>query len=90
MKITLTPALRKYIEREMKAGRYESPDEIIAEAVRAMMNREEELEKIGVAIDESREQLRRGEGIPGSEITVDRIREGAIKRFGLPRRKKAS
>ncbi|HUO10331.1 MAG TPA: type II toxin-antitoxin system ParD family antitoxin [Phycisphaerae bacterium] len=90
MKISLTKELEKYVQHEVESGRYGSSDEMIRAALRLMMEEEAELESIRAGIDESREQFRQGKGIPASEITVERIRNGAIKRFGHPRKKKAS
>lgn len=84
MRITLTPKFRKYVERMVKSGAYASPDELIGEAIDLM--RERETKAIRSAIDESREQLRQGKWIPLSEMTVERVRRQAIKRFGLPRK----
>jgi putative addiction module CopG family antidote len=90
MRVSLKPKLQKYIEKRVKSGEYSSPDALLDEAVEVLRQRDAERDAIRAAIDESRAQLRRGEGIPASEVTVERIRELAVRRFGPLRRRKAS
>lgn len=90
MKIELPSDLQQYIDDQVKAGHFRSRDAMIRAALTLMMDHQAELNSARAAIDESRQQFRQGQGVPASELTLDRIRAGAIKRFGPPKRRKAS
>jgi antitoxin ParD1/3/4 len=83
MKITLQPEHKKFIEMQIKSGRYPSADDIIAAALELLTRSSEQQERdsyqkwveetqpkvaLGIA------QLDRGEGIDG-EIVVARLQE---------------
>jgi Arc/MetJ-type ribon-helix-helix transcriptional regulator len=58
MDVTLPAGLRKQVEQELASGRYQSPDELIEQAVRHFLDerqrgqrRLEALRRIGQAVD---------------------------------------
>ncbi len=60
MEVTLPADLRKQVEQELASGRYQSRDELIAQAVRHFLDerqrgqrRLEALRRIGQAVDEA-------------------------------------
>ena len=63
--VSLTPHLEKFIQGEVKSGRYSSPSEVIREAVRLLQERKQlrrnEDEEIREGIRRAREQMERGE-----------------------------
>lgn len=78
MNITLKPDQAELIKQKLNSGKYNNPDEIIAEALQLLEQRdreyqtwvEETREKVDVAIEE----LRRGEGIDG-DVVVAQLKE---------------
>ena len=60
MEVTLSAELRKQVEQELAAGRYQSPDELIEQAVRQFFDerqraerRLDALRRIGQAVDQA-------------------------------------
>jgi putative addiction module CopG family antidote len=60
MEITLPADLREQVEQELASGRYRSPDELIEQAVRRLLNERERglrrldaLRRIGQAVDQA-------------------------------------
>jgi putative addiction module CopG family antidote len=60
MEITLPPDLREQVEQELASGRYRSPDELIEQAVRRLLDERERglrrldaLRRIGQAVDQA-------------------------------------
>ena len=60
MEVTLPADLRKQVEQELASGRYQSQDELIAQAVRHFLDerqrgqqRLETLRRVGQAVDEA-------------------------------------
>ena len=60
MEIALSPDLRKQFDREFASGRYQSPDELIEQAIRYFLEdrqrgqrRLDALRRIGQAVDEA-------------------------------------
>jgi antitoxin ParD1/3/4 len=86
MTITTIPdEFRSFVKAELERGRYESLDELLAEALRVLRDREE-------FIDERREEIRaqlaqgiaeaeRGELLDGEEA-MERIRRDLARRHG--------
>ena len=68
MNLLLKPEHQKLIEAQLKTGRYQNPDEIIAEALELLGKRDryqQWIEEIGTKIDVAAQQLDRGEGVDG-------------------------
>ncbi|MGB3265764.1 MAG: type II toxin-antitoxin system ParD family antitoxin [Microcoleus sp.] len=83
MNITLKPDHNKFIEAQVKSGKYSSVDEVIAAALELLADRSDLQQSDGYQewVDETRPkvaaglaQLERGEGIDG-EVVIARLRE---------------
>lgn len=59
----LSPDLAQFVHEELAAGKYESADQVLCEAVRLLRDRERRLEALRKDIDVGLDQLARGEGI---------------------------
>jgi len=78
MNITLKPEQAELIQQKINSGKYNNIDEVIAEALQLLSQRdiedetwvEETREKVDVAIEE----LRRGEGIDG-DVVIAQLKE---------------
>ncbi|MEZ2276988.1 MAG: type II toxin-antitoxin system ParD family antitoxin [Microcoleus sp.] len=78
MNITLKPEQSELIQQKLNSGKYNNAEEVIAEALQLLYQRDREYEtwveetrgKVDVAIDE----LRRGEGIDGN-VVVAQLKE---------------
>ncbi|MEK0187253.1 type II toxin-antitoxin system ParD family antitoxin [Microcoleus anatoxicus] len=78
MNITLKPEQSELIQQKLNSGKYNNAEEVIAEALQLLYQRDREYEtwveetrgKVDVAIDE----LRRGEGIDG-DVVIDQLKE---------------
>ncbi|MEZ2229304.1 type II toxin-antitoxin system ParD family antitoxin [Microcoleus sp.] len=78
MNITLKPEQSELIQQKLNSGKYNNAEEVIAEALQLLYQRdreyetwvEETREKVDVAIEE----IRRGEGIDGN-VVIDQLKE---------------
>ncbi|MEZ2239475.1 type II toxin-antitoxin system ParD family antitoxin [Microcoleus sp.] len=78
MNITLKPEQAELIQQKLNSGKYHNAEEVIAEALQLLYQRdreyetwvEETREKVDVAIEE----VRRGEGIDGN-IVIAQLKE---------------
>ncbi|HAT15407.1 MAG TPA: type II toxin-antitoxin system ParD family antitoxin [Microcoleaceae bacterium UBA11344] len=78
MNITLKPEQAELIQQKLNSGKYHNVDEVIAEALQLLSQRdleyqtwvEETREKVDIAIEE----LRRGEGIDG-DVVIAQLKE---------------
>jgi antitoxin ParD1/3/4 len=78
MNITLKPEQSELIQQKLNSGKYNNAEEVIAEALQLLYQRDREYEtwveetrgKVDVAIDE----LRRGEGIDG-DVVIAQLKE---------------
>jgi antitoxin ParD1/3/4 len=78
MNITLKPEQSELIQQKLNSGKYHNAEEIIAEALQLLYQRDREYEtwveetrgKVDVAIEE----LRRGEGIDG-DVVIAQLKE---------------
>jgi putative addiction module CopG family antidote len=82
MNVTLKPEARRFVDAQVKSGRFGSPEEVLEAAVDQMMV-ETELElddETAAAINRAEEQIDRGEGIDFETFAADwrrRIAGGA-------------
>lgn len=75
MTLSLDPELQKFIDEQIKAGHFSSPEEVIEAGLSSLMMQEPELDDATIAaIDEAEAQHERGEGIPLDEA-FDRLRK---------------
>ena len=67
MNVTLSPETERFIQSQVKAGLFSSPDQLLEEAVRCLMIEEVDVESLDpetrAAIARAEEQFERGEGI---------------------------
>ena len=70
MQITLTPEHQKFVDSQVRAGRFASAEQVVAEAISRLMSEpEEEIDdETFAALRRSDEQLARGEGRPLEEV----------------------
>jgi antitoxin ParD1/3/4 len=94
MNVSLTPELENFIQQKVDSKMYQTASEVVREALRLFVAHEQEqqakLDALRRDIQVGLDQLERGEYIEGKDLTVERIREGAIKRFGDPSKRKRS
>lgn len=76
MTISLTPALDALVAQKLATGLYESPGEVVREALRQMVARDSSLEWLRQEAATGFEQLERGEFVEmDREAFMDRFRE---------------
>ncbi len=68
MNISLTPELERWIEEKVKSGRYQTNSEVVREALRTMLEREEKITAIKEKLAEADESIRAGRVIPADQI----------------------
>lgn len=90
LNVSLTPHWARFIEKQVRAGRYQSASEVVRHALALVEHsearRDAERDEIRRKIEEGYQQAVRGELIPG-DVVFDRIREMSRKRRA---RRKAS
>jgi antitoxin ParD1/3/4 len=83
MNVNLTPALEKVVEKRVKTGMYNSPSEVVREALRLLeahdRAREIQLVRFQSHLDESLASLDRGQGVDG-ESFMARLMDGVPPR----------
>jgi putative addiction module CopG family antidote len=72
MYVALKPELERFIDEQVKAGRFESPAEVLeAGLARLMLDPPDELDEEDLAaIDESEAQIARGEDLDWKEVSA--------------------
>lgn len=74
MQVTLKPQTQRFIDEQVKAGRFASADELLEAGVARLMLDPEPHEiddETLAAIEESEEQFERGEGIPLEQAAAE-------------------
>lgn len=77
MNITIKQELEKFIQQQIKSGKYESADRVIEEALNLLEKREQYdlwVEKVREKIDIAATQLDRGEGVDGESV-IEQMRQ---------------
>ncbi|HEX2971954.1 MAG TPA: type II toxin-antitoxin system ParD family antitoxin [Tepidisphaeraceae bacterium] len=64
MTISLSPELQRFVEEQVRSGRFVTADAAVAEAVRQMKEREEKLVSLRQQIQVGLDELDRGQGEP--------------------------
>jgi putative addiction module CopG family antidote len=87
MDVSLTPELEKIVTKQIAAGKYQTPDDVIRAGLRALdyhgqkpgfvYSSEQELRE---KLQEGIESLDRGEGIPGTNVIDDLRKRAAARR----------
>jgi antitoxin ParD1/3/4 len=90
MNVSLTPELEKMIGDKVSSGRYHSASEVVREALRLLEQQDElyrvRLEQLRKELDLGIDQLDRGERVPFSATTVERIKSRGRKRLASQRK----
>ena len=69
MESLIDPEFEKFVEEKLQSGRYDGVQEVVAEALKLLRQRDErENENIREALRRAREQSERGEGKPAREV----------------------
>ncbi|MGL6344971.1 MAG: type II toxin-antitoxin system ParD family antitoxin [Waterburya sp.] len=77
MNITIKQELEKFIQQQIKSGKYESADRVIEEALNLLEKREQYdlwVEEVREKIDIAATQLDRGEGVDGESV-IEQMRQ---------------
>ena len=72
MQITLRPSLKRYVEEQVRAGRYASAEDVMAAAVGRLMQDEDSGDfapgELNALIARAEAQFRRGEGLDAADV----------------------
>jgi putative addiction module CopG family antidote len=73
MNVSLKPEVQKFIDDQVKAGRFHSADELVETAINSMMFDDgvEVDSATGEALEEGEAQLERGEGRPWEDVKAE-------------------
>jgi putative addiction module CopG family antidote len=73
MNVSLNAELLRFVDEQIKTGRYRSPDDVLEEALTRMMEEEAVQldERTLSAIDESEDQIDRGEYRSWKEVSAE-------------------
>jgi antitoxin ParD1/3/4 len=74
MNLTIKPELESFIQKEILAGKYTSPDEVIEAALSLLEHansRDSLSQELGEKIDIATAQINRGEGLNGEEVIAN-------------------
>jgi putative addiction module CopG family antidote len=73
MNLSLNPETQKFIDEQVKAGRYHSPEAVLEDAVKRMMDEDamELDDETLAAIDESEDQIARGEYRDWEDVSAE-------------------
>ena len=81
MQVTLKPDVEKFVEAQIRCGRFSSAEEVLDEAIhRLMIETEAELDnETAAAINRAEEQIDRGEGIDFDKFAAEMRKRIATK-----------
>jgi len=82
MTVSVSSEVQQLVEREFALGTYESPDDVLLEAVCLLRDRNQKLRELREAMRPALESLDRGEGRP---LDMARIKEEAQRKFDAAR-----
>jgi antitoxin ParD1/3/4 len=97
MNVTLSPALQKFVDAKVGDGTYETPSEVVREALRLLQEREQfkefRLQRMRQIVQEGLDDLAQGRYDEYSDETlprlVDRIEAEGRKRLQARKRRQA-
>lgn len=64
MQISLPADLSEFVKQLVESGKYSSPEEVVAEALRRLQRHDREFVELKASLDEAIAELERGEGTP--------------------------
>jgi putative addiction module CopG family antidote len=71
MHVSLKPDAQRFVEEQVKTGRFQTPDEVLQAAVDRMMTESELDDDTADAINRAEAQIDRGEGINFDQFAAD-------------------
>lgn len=85
MDVTLSPECARIVNAKIRSGRYDSPNDVVQEALRLLDAREEaEYRELQGKIDKGLESLARGERIEGEDAYRQLVEKSLVRRAQLP------
>ncbi len=89
MNVSLGAEMDAFVGKLVASGQYQSNSEVVREALRMLMERQQlrelRLTELRVQLREAREALERGEGIPAESVFEDLVALSAERRKGKKR-----
>jgi antitoxin ParD1/3/4 len=83
MTVSLSPELQQFLEEQVRAGKFDSPDAAVAEAVRQMKEREEKLAWLRAEIQKGIDNIEHGRV---SEWNVEELKAELRQKYvGTPK-----
>jgi putative addiction module CopG family antidote len=77
MNITLTPDSEQYLREQLASGKFPSPDDVIAEALRRMRAYDQKMDELRRDIAAGIEQADQGLATEFTEATLERVKTKA-------------
>jgi len=68
MNISLTPKLKKFVDKKVKAGDYASPEDVVCAAVERLMQEDFAPGELAALVAVGEAELQRGDVIDGEEV----------------------
>ncbi len=68
MNVSLTPELEKLVEAKVQSGLYQSPSEVVEDALRLLEQRDSDLKELRARMDQGLAELDRGDVADGEEF----------------------
>jgi len=84
MQITLTAEQKAFVQQAVRTGRFQRPEDAVAEALLLWEERELRRAEFLASLDEADASLERGEGIPITQESMQALAED-VKRRGRER-----
>lgn len=84
MNVSLTRRLEKYINRKVKEGKYQTASEVVRDALRAMEERDEALDRLREELRPAYEGAKRGEF---SDLSFEQLKAEGRRRLAARRMK---
>ena len=87
MNVSLTPELEKFVQKKVKAGRYNSASEVVREALRLLEDQEQarasQLKEFRSEVDRRLSSLDRGEVLDGEEVFAQLRKKSHARRKNI-------
>jgi antitoxin ParD1/3/4 len=85
MKVSLTPGLKRLIQKKVRTGYYGSPSEVVREALRLLERRditqEQQLGDLRALLDEAEADVRAGRVLPLNDVLIKDIKAQGRRRL---------
>jgi antitoxin ParD1/3/4 len=80
MGLSISPELQRLVEQQIASGKYRTSDEVLAEALRALSERDAEIADLRRELQIGIDELDRGEFDEFDESNIQELAEGVKKR----------